>query len=343
MGELALESEESSRPAGILRYRWHGIALAVAIFSSLTVFEVDLVSILGLDVLLGAYGGDARFSPLYVVARIALNAAVGVAYGLFTAYTFKSRSVATKLSFAIAKPKSTDTAPLDLVIGHLNERVEILQGRATQIYWTIIVILVAGVFLIIFSGYLSSLDSKLSALWTRISTERETAASEYSKATFALSKEGRVDIVGEARFKTANDNYSKVLDALIEQANKSNGSSNGELLSGGTVLRVGIVGLLIFLTQILISLYRYNSRLITFYVARRDALTLSMGDEQKFKRFAEIFLPRQLDFGREPKHPFHEAAELLRQAGPALGKVKRVSKKDTSAGAGISGNGVEQG
>jgi hypothetical protein len=72
--------------------------------------------------------------------------------------------------------------------------------------------------------------------------------------------------------------------------------------------------MLVFLTQILISLYRYNSRLIAFYGSRRDALLLVEGaQDAKIKELAEVFFPANLDFGREPRHPLQEMIDFIRK------------------------------
>src|ERR1043166_3387401 len=52
----------------------------------------------------------------------------------------------------------------------------------------------------------------------------------------------------------------------------------GGLDFSGVTLRLCILGLTIFLVQILVQLYRYNSRLIAFYSSRRDAILMSGGE-----------------------------------------------------------------
>ncbi len=73
-----------------------------------------------------------------------------------------------------------------------------------------------------------------------------------------------------------------------------------------SILRISIISLLIFLIQILMQLYRYNSRLIAFYGSRRDALMLSAGDSAETEVFSRIFMPSGLDFGRQPNSPLLE-------------------------------------
>jgi hypothetical protein len=117
----------------------------------------------------------------------------------------------------------------------------------------------------------------------------------------------------------------KVDQALIDSATH-NGEKEPSWNWPTTVLRVGIIGLLVFLTQILIQLYRYNSILLAFYVSRRDALIMSGEDQVKLRDYVSIFYPQNLGFGQQPKHPFIEAAEMFsagsgemtKRAGKAL-------------------------
>ena len=81
----------------------------------------------------------------------------------------------------------------------------------------------------------------------------------------------------------------------------------------GTVLRICIVSLIIFLVQILIQLYRYNSRLVSFYASRRDALILAKGDGRRAKELADMLTPNGLDFGREPNHPLVAMAGFFKK------------------------------
>jgi hypothetical protein len=185
-----------------------------------------------------------------------------------------------------------------------------LQSRATIIYWTIVATLVAGVLLIIFSGYFSSFDTEL--LWSRLDAERNmvysnvpapppTNSSAADRDKYALLKE-RAD-----NAMTQYDNhYNTLLDASIT------GYGHGNFFNWvPIILKVSVAGLLIFLVQILIQLYRYNSLLIVFYSSRRHAILMSKGDLDATERWEAVFLPANLDFGRDPRHPFQFIANLL--------------------------------
>lgn len=55
----------------------------------------------------------------------------------------------------------------------------------------------------------------------------------------------------------------------------------------------------------MIGLFRYNSRLITFYNARRDLLQIWDGKPENASMLEHMIAPN-IDFRREPKHPLEE-------------------------------------
>lgn len=85
--------------------------------------------------------------------------------------------------------------------------------------------------------------------------------------------------------------------------------------------RVAIIFIILFLVQILVNLYRYNTRLAGYYDARADALMLMTVEEIGSKKVGLDALmialsPDMLDFGKSPKtavdHAMGIAKELLR-------------------------------
>jgi hypothetical protein len=186
------------------------------------------------------------------------------------------------------KPRQ-NSEPYWLVSENLNKRVVQLQVRATAIYWTMLIIIVSGVFLAIFSNYLSSFDNYGNSMLSIVESEKAS----YSSDTQVML-----------------DQKGKILDALISKMQDSS-KTDHNLGGPGTILRIVIVSLVIFLVQILMQLYRYNSRLIAFYGSRRDALLLAQGDPKQGQTFANLLAPAGLDFGKEPSHPLLEAGRLI--------------------------------
>ena len=85
------------------------------------------------------------------------------------------------------------------------------------------------------------------------------------------------------------------------------------------VIRIAILALLAFLLQLLVSLYRYDTRLASYYDARADALILAPSDEA-LVQLIPMFSPDTLTFGPQPKFAFEHVLDLARtlsrQPGP---------------------------
>jgi hypothetical protein len=79
--------------------------------------------------------------------------------------------------------------------------------------------------------------------------------------------------------------------------------------------RIGILAILIFLVQILISLYKYNTRIVAFYVSRLDALRICKGEPDKLTTLIDLLTPINVDFGRDPRHPIETLVDAWRQRG----------------------------
>jgi hypothetical protein len=66
------------------------------------------------------------------------------------------------------------------------------------------------------------------------------------------------------------------------------------------LVRVGIVFLVILLVRILVSFYKYNIKLASFYESRRHSLSLSgIVELERIKTFAEVMSIEKIDFGNE--------------------------------------------
>jgi hypothetical protein len=127
------------------------------------------------------------------------------------------------------------------------------------------------------------------------------------------------------------------LNKLDEQNQSLWGAIRTYLLSSEAVretiaslaTRVGSVLFLLFLVQILVSLYRYNIRLASYYDARADALQLSRGsDGEEFARLVFVLSPDHVEFGRS-RSPTAELAQFVRDIA-STGEEKK--KEGSSQG-----------
>jgi hypothetical protein len=95
--------------------------------------------------------------------------------------------------------------------------------------------------------------------------------------------------------------------------------------------RVGAVLILVFLVQILITLYKYNTRLANYYEARADAIELSI-DEQgnildtQLSRLLAVLAPDSITFEKDPEAPSQQAIEIVKSV--LAGQRQQISSAD---------------
>ena len=87
----------------------------------------------------------------------------------------------------------------------------------------------------------------------------------------------------------------------------------GAFFTQTSVIRVTTILLIAFLVQILVSLYRYNTRLAGYYDARADAVLMTRFAGAEFDKLVDLLSPDRFDFGRQPRSPASNAVELARE------------------------------
>ncbi len=91
--------------------------------------------------------------------------------------------------------------------------------------------------------------------------------------------------------------------------------SNERLLFfiSATSTRVGSILMLIFLVQILLSVYRYSIRMVSYYEARADALLLFAGhNAEQLQSFVNTLSADKVEFGKAPASPAEQTIELIK-------------------------------
>jgi hypothetical protein len=172
----------------------------------------------------------------------------------------------------------------------------------------------------------SSLDSKVEELNSRIArlaTPRVSsgptpvspattpvAELEITKAAILANQEERNSLVArrEAFEKLLSHAYQTELGETTRDKLKDT-----NYITATFFTRVGVLVILIFLVQILISLYKYNTRMIAFYSSRLDCLRLSGGELPEFDVLLKLLTPANVDFGPEAKHPIQHLLAAWRQ------------------------------
>ncbi len=117
------------------------------------------------------------------------------------------------------------------------------------------------------------------------------------------------------KYKAFHSYWRKSLDSQKGGA-KAGVSENTETrkfyLIQVSVLRAGIVLLLIFLVSIIVPLYRYNIQLSVYYWGVADLVGLSKPEQEPwpFKEASEVLIPR-FGLGKEPATPIDSIVNLV--------------------------------
>ncbi len=103
---------------------------------------------------------------------------------------------------------------------------------------------------------------------------------------------------------------------------KDSGDANFTLVSLITT-KFGVAVLLIFLVQILVTLYRYNARLASFYDARADALQIQFVNEDKMESIISLLAADSLEFTKAPSPLTHKIIDEIRSALATVNKKEQ--------------------
>jgi hypothetical protein len=253
---------------------------------------------------------------------------------------------------------TTDEATLAeklAVMSEIDERVDRLRRRTTTILTTIGAALLAAAFVVIFAGRLTSVDAsavsnidrlksevldttktltrlyQYQSLYSQLETARKAFASssdlEKIERSLGSLREGSnfpPDLQSATQLVSQNNARVEKLNDLLDDAWKrelvaEHGYSDWRYIVATAITRVGVVLIIVFLVQILLGLYRYNMRLIAYYSANRDLLTIWDGNQTTLGQLQAILAPPKIDFGKEPKHPLED---ILKVVGEKLDSLK---------------------
>ena len=184
-------------------------------------------------------------------------------------------------------------------------RAKRLRNSAVITLFLILLALGVGMYLFVFSGNIAI--NELAAVQVKLGDFKiQTVPSATEAAT-----------TGEA-IKTVEDRINK-LEKEVSKTRDQTGS-NIYLVSTVTT-RIGAILILLFLVQILVSLYRYNIRLAAYYDARADGFELMAVEKlEDIEAVIRILSPENIDFGKQPTSPASHAVELAKEVLSIKGK-----------------------
>ena len=247
-----------------------------------------------------------------------------------------SGSQATLDAFIDDKPLVVDGEARALIVHSLRLRARRLQNTARSVLFLIVATLFGGTAVFLTAGESARGESDprrvvLSELERSISRLRSTARAAAVAA--AVAESSRAEVAADAAAadaaavaaaaaaaaKELNDAEQERNELAAEIATTPGTQDNVPAYAISVLsTRVGSVLLLVFLVQILTTLYRYNTRLSAFLDARADALQLAGVGRTRFAQLVKLLSPDTVDYGRAPKSPARQAVALtenLRAAG----------------------------
>lgn len=151
---------------------------------------------------------------------------------------------------------------------------------------------------------IKELEATLKATKDRF-TAGEVTRTDEAQAAYTLAKINAELVLKQSRMATAPS---------AESAKKSKGEVQLLELIRVNLIRFGGIGVTLFLIGILIPIYRYNTRLAGFYLARADALRLCKeAGVRDFAAAARLLTPTHA-FEKEPSTPIEALGALLRDS-----------------------------
>jgi cbb3-type cytochrome oxidase subunit 3 len=216
------------------------------------------------------------------------------------------------------------------VIVQLRQRATKMRIVAAFTLFLILAFLAGGLY--VFSQAESAASSaeaerqayQISALSDEITVQQRKLGdlqTQFDQETDSAKKDALKALIN--RTQRLVDDYNAKLKVLSNTIAASAGEKNqtAYLL---TVLstKIGSALMLLFLIQILVSLYRYNTRVASFYDGRADTLQLVPIDQiDNLCAVCSILSPDKVDFGKMPATPFQHVIEMTKELLSAKAKV----------------------
>jgi hypothetical protein len=224
------------------------------------------------------------------------------------------RAVASRQEISSFLEDLSEIGPEGRTVRELRRRARSLRFNAQISLILIVAALACGLALFVYAPNIASYD-RLSQMRFEIELQNERSqAFERERAQQGKSSQLLPDALAalqsrvnalehdEAQMKTEND--PSVKSAQDHQFTQQ--------MVTTSIARFGSIIILLFLVQILVTLYRYNVRAAAFYDGRADALQLPRTSDLTLAGMIEILTPTALDFGKMPSTPLNEVLGAIK-------------------------------
>jgi hypothetical protein len=293
----------------------------------------------GITILCMGFGYEPNW-----VAVAALASAMFVFYGVFRGSIALISSATAPVSREQCKTRDGSESA-QIVVCNFRTRAKRLRFAANVVLGLIVLSLSAGLYIFFSAGKLAAQEQnssaygyeavveKIKGLLSDRSENRRISLGQYINLSHVMSAvatsstrpadstllEEAKDSLG--RFTAASIDgeqsedglirkVTEVLDRNLQTQRNDENSTALHVLISSLATRIGAVLIVLFLVQILITLYRYNVKLAGYCESRADALSI-IDDPSEFKQPLSALLALvypELEFSRAPKTP---ASQIL--------------------------------
>jgi hypothetical protein len=170
--------------------------------------------------------------------------------------------------------------------------------------------LAAGLVFFVYAGSIASIDREATI---RLEYEIEKQRFELRRQGYGYEPNREVSRL-EDRIRSLEENQAQLKADTSPVVKSAADQRFTQQLVTTTTTRIGSIIILLFLVQILVTLYRYNVRAAAFYDGRADALLLIQGKDAELGRLVDLFTPTSVDFGRMPSTPLHAVLDVAKGA-----------------------------
>ena len=165
------------------------------------------------------------------------------------------------------------------------------------------------------SEQMSDLIATMNVTFSEVhAVTRESAGAVRSMSSEISAAMSSLTSVLQTLENDMRDQINATFGDVLENAANQSDQVQTTLLVSTLSTRIGAMLLIIFLVQILVNLYRYSTRLASFYEGRADALEIAPSPSAAgFTELIHAISPDNLDFGKTPASPAEHAVTLARE------------------------------
>ncbi len=255
------------------------------------------------------------------------------------------------------------------VVTDLHSRAADFLNRARRILLIIILVLLSAALFVVFAEKILALGAVQADPIAKMESERDVAHDriwEINRNLEKLEDEQQSDMLLSpevqpsarqlyndtrerelASLAKENDRLDRLEDKIlaarerVHEAIVTLGSAGGaggleflvdpRLIAAAVVTRLGVALIAVYLVQVLLNLYRYNTQVAAHYRAQADSIILSDLSASKIKSLQTAFLP-DVKYGKMPKaEPARTARNAVRNANPWTRRRRRKKNGKTES------------